>query len=215
MRVFDLVKKFVDEKLHLTQKKNELEAKVKKASQDVVLKVVLPRVTKVVRGMIIDLGKNPDYVPPPPPPQTEKEPSKTRPSFRFGGGPISPSWVAASFKDPTKHPVLKHRIEIAKNGLKHEDPEDLEQPLQVAARALQELKSDSTVTDTAVYADNAIASLRATLKTMEGELFPKKPAKKKVAKKRKGSAKLTRKPAAVKAKVTRNFNGSFRRVTEE
>ena len=52
----------------------------------------------------------------PPPPPAQPLVAQIQNTFAHGGksypGRYSPSWIGASFKDPTKHPVIKSRLDL-------------------------------------------------------------------------------------------------------
>lgn len=78
---------------------------------------LLAATTVMVRTLIIRQGKNPDYVAPPLPPPAPTfdevvagKPKTHRPQLNI---PYVPSWVRASFRTASAHPINKSRADLS------------------------------------------------------------------------------------------------------
>lgn len=211
--VFDMVAQFVEQKFQLESKKRLLRAKAVKTGETVFLQHVMPVVTNIVRQLIVEKGLNPDYVPPPPPPPKVEE--RPRPTWN---APHSYGWERDVIKGKlAKHPVIASRLKLkAEGGLRDKkwEQEQAEAELAVASVAAEpplQVSEPVTVADT-----NALDNLRKFMDEFDALVMemPKKETKKPTTK-RHGRRKTSKKVEPKSAKVTKNFGGYFRRVSEE
>lgn len=205
MKITNKIKYFIE------LKKCQLKAKQGSIKEQIFLKYIFPQLIQYLRAMIVSQGKNPDYVPPKQPNNvTEtKQLFDKRPSFKFNE--YMPSWVAASFKDPTKHPIFHGRQKEL--PVVEEKIEDVE--VVLPSEMLKSIEKDF----------NIIEKLNEAVKCVEEEIVEQK-EKKKTHKKRPTVAKksVKKKPVKIKdikksenvpteVKVAKTWgNGSFRRV---
>jgi hypothetical protein len=218
MKITNKIKYFIE------LKKCQLKAKHGSIKEQIFLKYIFPQLIQYLRAMIVSQGKNPDYVPPKQPNNvTEtKQLFDKRPSFKFNE--YMPSWVAASFKDPTKHPIFHGRQKEL--PVVEEKIEDVE--VVLPSDMLKNIEKDFNIIEKlneTVKCVNIIEKLNETVKCVEEEIVEQK-AKKKTHKKRPTVAKksVKKKPVKIKdikksenvpteVKVAKTWgNGSFRRV---
>lgn len=90
----------------------------------------------LMRELIVLKGKNPDYVAPPPlPPAPPKDEPRINgrlngPAHFVGSAGYVPAWAAASFKDLSKHPVIKSRIALEAAEALKDAPAVVFQPVE-------------------------------------------------------------------------------------
>lgn len=212
--VFDMIAQFVEQKFQLESKKRLLRAKAVKTGETVFLQHVMPVVTNIVRQLIVEKGLNPDYVPPPPPPPTVE--AKPRPTWT---APHSYGWEREVIKGRlAKHPVIASRLKLkAEGGLRdrvwEQEQAEAERAVATAASSEPPLQvcEPITVADT-----NALDNLRKFMDEFDALVMEMPKKENKPSTKRHGRKKPSKKRVApAPAKVTKNFGGYFRRVSEE
>jgi len=208
--VFDMIAQFVEQKFQLESKKKLLRAKAVKTGETVFLQHVMPVVSNIVRQLIVEKGLNPDYVPPPPPPVKVEE--RPRPTWT---APHSYGWEREVIKGKlAKHPVIASRLKLkAEGGLRdrvwEQEQAEVERAIATAASSVEpplQVSEPVTVADT-----NALDNLRKFMNEFDKLVLEQKPK----TTKRHGRKKSSKKAAPAAVKVTKNFGGYFRRVSEE
>ena len=170
------------------QLKKEFKAEFLKFEEIATIKI-LPIINSFVRDLIISKGRDPDYVAP------KKEPHlkdvfirSSNPSLKFSE--IMPGWVRPSFKDKTKHPIYKSRMNL--------NTPKVEEPLEVT-KATDGFLDETALDKLQSFFDILQAEDQSAFKVIDKPV-PVKPVK----------AKSKKKPV----KVKRTKKGSFRRVEE-
>lgn len=130
---------------HLKCKKREIENKVNDKKAELILEYIMPQFINYVREMIIAEGLDPDKKPS----IADKKPSladackpPVRGTFKFDN--CSPSWLKASFKDPSKHPLYKKKtIPVENNsGLEVTLPNKTSEVLENAIKDYKDVIND-------------------------------------------------------------------------
>lgn len=188
----------VSQRLQLPLRKQRLKKQYVDFSYSVLVKYVMPNLNSFVRHLIVEKGLDPDFVPTPPEPKVltqEQVVEKLKRLFTdndFLKIDNSEKWIKASFKDPSKHPVLKSRLEFEGKKI---NPAPLtipiNEPLQVT------------------LSNEVIDNFHTTIKHVEevvvlpepGNIVkPKRPRRRKKAK---------------HDMVTKNFGGNFFRINDK
>jgi hypothetical protein len=203
MKLLNTVKNFVETKFHLSNKQEELKKKYIDFGFNLVVNHFIPHLNDFVRHLIILKGKNPDYVSPPPEP-TLNDVFKP---IKYPLIPSQPSWVAASFKNPSKHPIYASRTALQEKNF----VPTIEPMVADYLSAIDDLKSFLDTTDDSIFVgtSSSVTDKKDTTDIapqIKSASPPVKPAKPKI--KSKSEVKS-------KAKVSKIFNGSLRRVREE
>jgi len=224
MSVYKMIKDFVTSKIDLKDHKKQLKTKYVKFSQSLLTTHIMPSLNQFVRHLILEKGLDPDYVAPPPPPPPPSDPNLVRkyppmPPPEVVSGRImrahtmmrggdSQSWVGPSFKDLSKHPVMKARAAFEKKQSKPQPiTVEIEEPALVPT--VDEL---AAIEQVKVFLEGKMATVLTPEPEKLVEVVKKSRKKSSV---KKATAKVTIKKAAKAPTVTKSFGGGFRRVNDK